>query len=62
MWDEGASDLWGRLAELERETELLDAVPTYQRVCQAGRTAMKVPCYVGRATRSAAVTYCHPPG
>ena len=28
MWSEGASDLWGRLEELERETELLDAVPT----------------------------------
>ena len=28
MWDEGASDLWGRLAAFERETELLDAVPT----------------------------------
>ena len=28
MWGEGASDLWGRLEELEREIELLDAVPT----------------------------------
>jgi hypothetical protein len=28
MWGEGASDLWGRLEELEHETELLDAVPT----------------------------------
>jgi hypothetical protein len=28
MWCEGASDLWGRLEELERETERLDAVPT----------------------------------
>jgi hypothetical protein len=28
MWSEGASDLWGRLEELEREIERLDAVPT----------------------------------